>query len=274
MAFVQQAACNLISTWLGAIIALAIISPGCAHAGLNRAQFERAGLATNAGQQLPLQVPLTSEANETRPLKNWLGSMPTVWISADYTCTTLCGPLISIVSNALADTGLRAGLDYRLIVLGLDPKDTADDALAMKAAQVSPRGDLPAQSIFLQGTSADVGELLTAFGIRTSYDAEHDQFAHPAAVFVVTSEGRIAHALTGIALDPENLRRTLVDTGHGRIGGWSSQVRLLCYGFDPTTGVYTFDVWRILAGAGVITMVALIAMVALLIRRDVLPKSG
>ncbi|WP_143201541.1 SCO family protein [Bradyrhizobium sp. NAS96.2] len=273
MALVWRIARYVISTWAGVSVTLAIIASG-AHATLDRSQLEHAGLAAYAGQQLPLQVTLTSEANETRQLKNWLGDVPTIWISADYTCTTLCGPLISVVSNALADSGLRAGTDFRLIVFGLDPKDTAEDALAMKAAQLSPRDDLPDQSVFLRGSSADTSELLTALGIRTSYDAERDQFAHPVAVFVVTPEGRIARALSGIALDPETFRGALVDAGHGRVGGWSDRVRLLCYGFDPATGIYTPAVWRVLAGAGVITMITLIALVALLIRRDASPKPG
>ena len=52
----------------------------------------------------------------------------TVRVLADYTCETLCGPVISIVSDALAQSGLRPGVDYRLIAVGLDPKDTAADA--------------------------------------------------------------------------------------------------------------------------------------------------
>jgi protein SCO1/2 len=32
--------------------------------------------------------------------------MPSIWILADYTCQTLCGPVVSIVSEAFGRTGL------------------------------------------------------------------------------------------------------------------------------------------------------------------------
>ena len=51
---------------------------------------------------------------------------------ADYTCETLCGPALSIVSDALAQSGLRPGVDFRLVAVELDPKDTAADAANMK----------------------------------------------------------------------------------------------------------------------------------------------
>ncbi|MTV11993.1 MULTISPECIES: SCO family protein [Bradyrhizobium] len=242
--------------------------PEAGFAALTSSQVDQVTLRPRTGDGLPLSLRLTDEFDATKPLKEWLGNVPTVWIAADYTCKSLCGPMISIVSSALADTGLQAGSAYRLMVFGLDPRDTAADARAMKAAQVNPRANLVKQSVFLRAVPSDVSVLLAALGIGAAYDVEHDQFAHPVAAFVVTPEGRLSQVVSGIAIDPGNLRLALVDAGRGRIGTWSDQIHLLCYGFDPATGLYTLAVWRILAGASVITMVALIVLMALLIRRD------
>ncbi|MCC8982961.1 SCO family protein [Bradyrhizobium acaciae] len=262
------------SIWAGLFVALASTVPS-AHAAFNQAQLEQVGITSHLGEQLPLVAPLSNEQDQIRPLKEWLQTTPTVWIIADYACSTLCGPLLSIVSNALADTGLRAGVDFRLVVLGLDPKDTAADARAMKAKQITARGEVSKHATFLRGTSASVGELLAAFGIRSSYDRERDQFAHPVAAFVVTPDGRISRALPGIAIDPGNLRLALVEAGRGHVGSWSDQAHLLCYGFDPATGIYTLAIWRVLTGAVTITTAALFALVAFLIRRGgASPKPG
>jgi hypothetical protein len=51
----------------------------------------------------------------------------------------LCGPIISIASDALAQSGQRAGTD-------LDPKDIAADAAHMKQAQVGTDNDNSAAS--------------------------------------------------------------------------------------------------------------------------------
>lgn len=50
---------------------------------------------------------------------------PTVRVGADYTCETLCSPLLSVVSNALADTGLRAGIYF--LGLGVECRSSATD---------------------------------------------------------------------------------------------------------------------------------------------------
>jgi protein SCO1/2 len=173
--------------------------PCPAQATLTASQLEQAAPASLVGAQLPLQTRLRDVNDHIAPLQDWLGGISTVWILADYTCQTLCGPAISIVSNALADTGLSAGKDYLLIVVGFDPKDTATQAEAMKNAQLSLRNRLAEHSVFLRTTAADVGSLTDAFGVRPVYDREHDQFAHPAAAFVVTPDGRISRALSKAA---------------------------------------------------------------------------
>ena len=47
-------------------------------------------------------------------------------VFADYTCRTLCGPIVEFAAAGLAKTGLRPGVDYRLLVIGLDPRDGID----------------------------------------------------------------------------------------------------------------------------------------------------
>lgn len=211
---------------------------------------------------------MTDVSDRTAPLQSWLGGIPTIWILADYTCETLCGPAISIVSNALADTGLRAGQDFRLIVVGFDPKDSSAQALAMKSEQVSSRSGLPGQSYFLRADAADLSTLIDAFGVRTVYDREHDQFAHPAAAFVVTPGGRISRALSALSVDATSLRLGLVEAGQGRVGRWADQVHLLCYGFDPTSGTYTLMARRLLLAGTSITVIVLALLIGLLFRRE------
>jgi protein SCO1 len=73
-------------------------------------------------------------------LQFWLGTKPSALVLADYTCEMLCGPVISIVSDALTHSGLRLGADFQLVAVGLDPKDTAADAASMskrKSARIS-----------------------------------------------------------------------------------------------------------------------------------------
>jgi protein SCO1/2 len=239
-----------------------------AQAALSSSQLEQVTLVPRANAQLPLQTRLNDVRDRSAPLQYWLGGVPTVWVLADYTCETLCGPAVSIVSNALADAGLSAGRDFRLVVVGIDPKDTSAQALAMKNAQVSPRSGLTEHSVFLRAAAPDIGALTDAFGVRQVYDREHDQFAHPAAAFVVTPDGRISRALSALAVDAASLRLAVVEAGQGRIGRWSDQIHLLCYGFDPTSSTYTFAARRLLVAASSVSVIALALLIGLLLRRE------
>ena len=85
---------------------------------------------------------------------------------------------------------------------------------------------------------------------------EHDQFAHPAAAYVITPAGRIARVLSGLGLDGNDLRLALVDAGEGRIGTFIDHIRLLCYGFDPAQGIYTASIERWLMALAAATVIA------------------
>jgi protein SCO1/2 len=252
----------------------AVLGLAPAHAAIDRTEIGQVEAAPLPGAALPLDLQLRDEAGETRRLRDWLGATPSLWIIADYTCETLCGPVISIAADALAASALKPGADFRLIVVGLDPKDTAADAAAMKRAQVGARGGVADASYFLRADAAEIGELTRAFGFHASYDREHDQFAHPAAAFAVTANGRVARALSGLALDGASVRLALVDAGRGRVGSFTDHVRLLCYGFDPASGIYTLAVRRLLFGTGLVTIAALAVLIAFLLRRERAMRPG
>jgi protein SCO1/2 len=249
------------------MFALCVATPPPAQADVPATQLAQIALVPRLNAQLPLRIEMSDVSNHTATLQSWLGGVPTLWILADYTCETLCGPAISIVSNALADTGLKAGQDYRLIVIGFDPRDSSAQALAMKE-QVSARGGLPEHSYFLRAAASEVNTLTDTFGFRTIYDHEHDQFAHPAAAFAVTPDGRISRALPALAVDATSLRLALVEAGQGRIGAWTDQVDLLCYGFDPASGIYTLAARRLLLAATSLSVIVLTLLIGLLFRRE------
>jgi protein SCO1 len=259
---------------LAAALLIVLAAPSFARAELIGAKLGKVEAAPEPNAQLPLQLRLENEAGEIKLLQQWLSDKPTVWVLADYTCKTLCGSVVSTVSDVLRQTGLEPGTDFRFIVTGLDPKDSTEDAGAMKDAQVGTDGELPVYTHFLRGEAGGVTALAAAFGFRSVYDEEHDQYAHPAAAFVVTPAGRVARALPGLGLDAANLRLALVDASLGRIGTVTDHIRLMCYGFDPASGVYTALVGRMLASAGALTMIGLILLIAILFRREQSAQRG
>ncbi|MGY3574577.1 protein SCO1/2 [Bradyrhizobium sp. USDA 4504] len=195
----------------------------CAALAPARAELTGSDLAgveasPRLGAVLPLSVRLRDENGVARPIREWLTGEPGVWVLADFTCDTLCGPVVSTVSDALRQSGLRPGQDFDLHVVSFDPQDTPENAKDMKQAQVGLEalGDAAHVS---RGDAGDIAALTRAFGFEAVYDRDHGRYAHPAAAFVVTADGRIARVLPGLGLHPASLRLALVEAGQGRKHG-------------------------------------------------------
>jgi protein SCO1/2 len=248
------------------VIVAILLAAAPGHAAIVQHDLDRVGVTPPANAALPLNLSLEGKDGASKPLGAWLGTTPDVLVLADYTCATLCGPVISIVSDALARSGLRPGKDFRLIVVGLDPKDTAADAAQMKLAQVS--SEIAEASYVLRGEAGAISELTRALGFSSVYDPDRDQFAHPAAAFVIAPNGRLVRALPGLAVDPRNIRLAIIDAGNGTIGTLTDHIRLLCYGYDPASGTYTVAIGRLLAATGGATIAALSLLIGLLLRRE------
>ena len=116
-----------------------------------------------AGARLPLAATRVDEHGTAHALGTLIGAQPALLVLADYTCRTLCGPVLAIAADGLARTGLGPGADFSLIVVGLDPNDSADATAAMKRDQI---GDSPiaAAATFLRGDETTVAEIAHALG--------------------------------------------------------------------------------------------------------------
>lgn len=213
---------------------------------------------------MPLDAVVTKESGCRQALVELI-SKPSVLVFADFTCSTLCGPIVEFVALALEKSGLDPTGQFRLIVVGLDPKDSIADAMRMRRDHLGGNAALEAATRFITADEATIQRLTAALGYRYAYDAEHDQFVHPGAAYVLRADGRVSRVLTGLGLSGGDMRLALVEAGEGRIGTFSDEVRLLCSGFDPAHGAYDLLIGRILAGGALATVLMLGGGVGLLV---------
>lgn len=235
-----------------------------AAAGLTQAALDAVGVDPKPDAALPLQLRFTDEHAQPRTLGDALAGKPAVVVFADYTCRTLCGPVLTFVAAGLEQSGLAAGAEYRLIVIGLDAKDDPESAGAMKVARLGSGNPLATATVMLTGEPTAIEAATAALGYRYAYDAEHDQFAHPAVAFVVNSAGRVTRVLSALGLDGGDLRLALVDAGEGHVGSLGDRLRLLCYGFDPVRGIYTETITLWLQAAAVLTVLGMVGAIFLM----------
>lgn len=234
------------------------------HCAVAPRDYHDVDVSLPAQAALPRGVSVTDEAGHRRALGD-LVLRPAVLVFADYTCRTLCGPVVAFVAGALEQSGLRAGEQFRLIVVGLDPKDTAADAERMRHDHLGGDAALNAATTFVMTDKAAIDRITSALGYRYVYDKEHDQFVHPGAAFVLQAGGRVARVLSGLGLSGDDMRLALVEASEGHVGTWRDHVRLLCSGFDPAHGTYNLVVSRVLAASALVTILVLGGGIGLLI---------
>lgn len=238
-----------------------------ALAGFNGSELDGIAADPEPGAAVPMNLSFTDEAGQPATLGAAIAGRPAVLIFADYTCRTLCGPIVSFAAAGLAQSGLRPGADYRLVVIGLDPRDGLDAARTMKAEHLGGDAAILQAAVFLTGEPAAIRAATDALGYRYAYDAEHDQFAHPAAAYVLDAGGRVRRILSGLGLSGADLRLALVDAGQGSVGTLADHIRLLCYGYDPVLGIYTQRITLLLELAAGATLLIMAAGILIMVAR-------
>src|SRR3954470_5337425 len=107
-------------------LAAALITP--AQASLTAAVLHQIGVEAPAQARVPTAVQLHDDAGGLQTLQQAIGGRPAIMIFADYTCQSLCGAVLTMAAAGLSQSGLKPNVDFRLIVVGLDPKDGAPEA--------------------------------------------------------------------------------------------------------------------------------------------------
>lgn len=240
---------------------LALVSAP-ATAALTPDQLAHAVARPPAGARLPASLPFTDQRGSATTLGAAAAGRPLVLVFADYTCRHICGPGLALTAGALHDSGLVAGRDYRLVVVGIDPKDGLAEARTMARQIGEP--DVARATELLIGTPATIGAATRTLGYGYAYDADADAFAHDASVYVFAADGRLVTLLPEIGLRPATLRAALAGKAESSTSGLGEQIAQLCYGLAAAHGRYGRPVVLALQA---LALLMLAGMAAFLLKR-------
>ena len=228
------------------------------------------GIDQRLGQPLPLDLRFRDENGTSVALGDAFGKKPVVLALVYYQCPMLCTMVLNGLLDSLKQVKFDAGEQFNVVAVSFDPSEKPELARAKKAVYVGLYGRPKAAQgwHFLTGDEASIRELAQAVGFRYNYDPGTRQFAHAAAVMVVTPEGRLARYFYGIQYPARDLRLALVEASANKIGSPIDQLLLFCCEYNPTTGKYGFIVARVLQLAGAATVLAVGTLMLLLFRRE------
>ena len=238
------------------LLALTILCIGApAWAGLAQRTIAQAGFHFQPGAELPLSAPVVDAAGETT-LGAVLQGRPALLLFVDYRCRSLCGVMLDELGDVLPQVGLKLGQAYNVVAVALDDAQTRGDADAFRD-QHTAGTILQANTRFLTEGRVAREAIERSVGLIAPFDAEHRQFAHPAALIVVDSDGRARQVLSPFALNALDVTLALTG-GSPSSGSFGTRLLHLCYGWDPVVGRYTLRIERILAllAAGTIVLLA------------------
>lgn len=252
-------------------------------------RFEKAEIVEKLGDTIPLDLTFTDHRGQSVKLGDYFdGKRPVILNLGYYECPQLCSLVMNGIAKAVSDEQMaqfRPGPDqsFRIVTLTIDDGETPELAankrtnyLVLAGLNPTSQADLDADEAnptwsFLTGSRKNIDDLCEATGFGYEYVPQSDQYAHQAAIIILSPDGKISRYLAGFNYDARQVRLALTDASAGKVGSLVDRALLgMCYAWDPDAGAFTanaFMLLRLAAGVTVLTLACLIGFMLWLERR-------
>jgi protein SCO1/2 len=222
------------------------------------------------GENLPMQATLMDESGKPVSLEAiFADGRPRLLQLGYMRCPMLCSLALNGLVRGLQGLDWSVGDQFDVLFVSINPEENSELAAAKRAGYATEYGRAGGEKgwRFLVGDEATVRGIADAVGFpyRKMPDGE---YAHPAAVFAITGDGRLSQYLPGVAPSAADLRLALTGAGEGRLGSTFDRFVFWCHQFDPSKGGYVLFAFRIMQIGGGVTVVALAATLFLMHRRE------
>lgn len=225
----------------------------------------------NLNNQVPLDATFTDQDGKTVQLRDLVtGEKPVVLTMVYYQCPQLCSLVLGALNKAVRNSGMALGQDYEAITISIDPRETPEQAVKRQRGHLQALG-APGQEPdweFLVGKDEEIRKVADAVGFRYRFDEQTDQYAHAAAIMVLTPDGRVSRYLYGVEFPPRDLRLAVLEASGGRVGTSFDRVLLKCFKYDPNTRRYEVYVFGFIRGGALLVFGALATTLAVFWRRE------
>ena len=269
------------STTAAALSALVCVAPAFGQVGVTAPDpgdptSARPGILSkihidqHLDRALPLDLPFVDEAGRQVRLGDYFGKRPVVLALVYYECPMLCTQVLNGLVTALTVMNFEPGREFEVVAVSFNPREGPGLASQKKAAYLERYGRPHTAGgwHFLTGPESSIKQLTEAVGFRYEYDNAIKQYAHGAAIEVLTPKGHISKYFYGIEYSARDLRLGLIEASEERIGTAIDDFLLFCYHYDPSTGKYGTAVLRLVRVGGIATVLAFLAFLTISLRRE------
>lgn len=224
------------------------------------------GINEKLGTMVPLDLTFINEKGERVTLKKLMDGKPTM-ISLNYfRCAGICTPQLNDMAKMLGRLDLAENTDYKVLTIGFAEDEGYELAAAKRQTMLKTiqRDYVQDAWHFVIGENNSSGILADKVGFKyekTVSPAGVVDYLHPAALIILSPEGKVTRYLNGIEQLPFDVKMALMEAGQGKVGPTIAKNLLYCFAYDPKAKTYIFK-WEKIAGA-VMTLIMLVFFVYL-----------
>ena len=234
----------------------AALAIGALNAGAPIPQeLEGVGVEEKLGTALDQNLEFIGENG--RPVR--LGQLlnqgrPVILNFAYYSCPMLCSMVLNGLTTSIRELSWTPGKEYDIVTLSIDPREMYPLAASKKQAQIVSF-DRPAPGWhFLADYNDNAKKLAEQAGFHYRWDKQREQYAHSAALVLLTPDGKVARYLYGIKFKSFDLRLALTEATEGKMRSTADHLLLYCFQYDPLARSYVMVARNIMRGGGALTL--------------------
>ena len=243
--------------------------PGTLPPGVRPRQLEGVGVEEKLGNPIDLSLQFIGENGYPVALSEFFHKGHPVILNLVYfTCPMLCTLVLNGETEAMRAIPWTPGKEYEIVTISIDPQDNFDTARKKKAEYLASYDRPAAGWHFLVDKDGDAKKLAEMVGFHYRYDERIQQFAHPAAIMILTPEGRMARYLYGVRYSPRDIRFALAEASEGRTTMAVEKILLFCYHYDPTVGSYTLFAMNLMRAGGVVAVLLLASYILWMLKME------
>jgi protein SCO1/2 len=247
------------------LLALAVLAGAATCALAQRGEplpteLEGVGITEHLDARVPLDTTFDDETGKQVTLGSYFVKDRPVILTLNYfTCPMLCTLILNGMTDAMKEIPWTPGRQFEIVTVSFDPTETPTLARLKKKSYLEAYGrpDAAAGWHFLTGEEENIRALTDAVGFKYRWDDTEKQFAHAAAIFILTPDGHISRYLYGVQFEPKDLRLALLEASSGKIGSPMDQVLMYCYHYDASSGRYSIAAQQIMKIGGILTVLVL-----------------
>jgi protein SCO1/2 len=233
------------------------------------AELEGVGITEKTGEQVDLNLTFTAENGYPVALRQFFRKdRPVVLTLVYYSCPMLCNLVLNGQTSALREVPWTPGEEYEAVTISIDPAETFNLAREKKLVYLERYGRPAAGWHFLTDQAGNVKKLAAQVGFQYKYDERIRQYAHAAAMIVLTPDGKVSRYLYGIKFNPRDVRLALTEASQSKFKFSVEQLLLFCYHYDPQARGYVLFATNIMRAGGVLVMLILGSALYRLWRRE------